>query len=102
MDRDLELILERIEQKIDALTNAVEALKGKGPKVAGEGLVKPSDKKMDDQVGELPEAEGRTHCPKCGSLKVTEMKDTKKVLSYSGGFPIYAIKHVCNKCSNEW
>ncbi len=102
MDDDLKETLERIEIKIDLLTKAVEALKGKGPKMAGEGLVKPSEKKVDDEVSELPDTSGRAKCPKCGSLKVTEMKDTKKPLSYSGGVPLYATKHVCNKCSHEW
>jgi hypothetical protein len=103
MDKELEEILQRIEKKVDSLAEAVAALKGKGVKGAAEGNVKPSDKKIDDQVAEIPDAAGgRMKCPKCGSLKVSQHKDMKKVLSYSGGIPIYGQKNVCNQCSNEW
>jgi len=103
MDDDLKEILARIEKKIDTLAEAVESMKGKGAKVTGEGQVKPSEKKINDKVSELPDTAGsRMKCPKCGSLKVTQHKDMKKVLNYSGGMAIYGTKMVCNQCSNEW
>ncbi|OLS12331.1 MAG: hypothetical protein RBG13Loki_3980 [Promethearchaeota archaeon CR_4] len=103
MDDDLKEILARIEKKVDTLAEVVETLKGKGAKASSEAYVKPSEKKVDHEAAEVPDSGGsRTKCPKCGSLKVTAHKDMKRVLSYSGGIPIYATKTVCNQCSNEW
>ena len=99
MDDDIAEVLGRIEEKLDSI---IDMLGKKGIKTGGEGNIKPTDKKFDEQMEDMPESGGRAQCPECGSLKVKDMKDKNRVLSMSGGIAIYATKHVCNECGHEW
>lgn len=101
MDDDLAEILGRIEQKLDSIMDALMTKKG-GAATGSAGNVKPSEQGSEEEVDETSDAGGRMACPECGSLKIKDMKDTKNVLRYSGGIPIYKTKHVCVQCGYEW
>lgn len=81
------------------------------------------DKLIEEQAGQLEElkaklfelqppeiltgevtTEARVKCINCGAVgkDIKVVEDKSKVLSYIGGAPMYAKKHVCKKCGYEF
>jgi chromosome segregation ATPase len=81
------------------------------------------DKLIEEQAGQLEElkaklfelqppeiltgeitTEARVKCINCGAVgkDIKVVEDKSKVLSYIGGAPMYAKKHVCKRCGYEF
>ena len=81
------------------------------------------DKLIEEQAGQLEElkaklfelqppeiltgevtTEARVKCINCGAVgkNIKVVEDKSKVLSYRGGAPMYAKKHVCKRCGYEF
>lgn len=48
------------------------------------------------------EISGIYACPRCGAKRIKDETDRTKILYMAAGAPVYAKKHKCLNCGNEW
>ena len=98
-------ILKKIDKKLDRILGAepttVPAEVMPKPEVAASSA-KSSEvvtkQEEPEPAEEIPAAEGRRVCPKCGATEFNQIEDKSKILHSMGGMKIYAKNHQCKKC----
>ncbi|MBA7551218.1 hypothetical protein ES705_43754 [subsurface metagenome] len=118
----------RLKAEFDGLKNKMSIVEEDNANLSSQlaelnNLLSQKDKLKEEQAGQLEElkaklfelqppeiltgevtTEARVKCINCGAVgkDIKVVEDKSKVLTYIGGAPMYAKKHVCKRCGYEF
>ena len=106
IEESLEQIVKTLGELNSKIDNLTELVKGNSVETSAKSSEprsrSPSDVAFHQKHEVSTDTGGRPQCPKCNSFKISEKEDRTKVLTYSGGVPIYLKKKYCMKCGESW